>query len=112
MAFQLMNNIIINLEACLKEVVKPGYSFKVHIDGLSDHIYVKVYNQLNNTYQMVTIPAEIFHYTPNEIQAFDQIINTLAIGTSAFDILPAYLRNFERLMHQLLYSEYTPGKLY
>lgn len=111
MEYQVMSQIS-TIEACLKEVVKPDYTFKVYMDTLNDHLYIRVSNTITNMNQTVTINAHIFHYSTTQWEAMDQIIDILAKGTSGFDVLPRYWRNFEFLMEQILYSEYEPGKLY
>ena len=74
------------------------------------HIPTKVYQYMTyDDYYLTHI------FNKNKFNALDDLLDDIALtsmGSRAFDIKPRYWRVFDDLMHQLFYSEFTPGKLW
>lgn len=97
-----------HIEAVIKELLKPGWDVRLYQRAEMPAISIRFMHKASNQYQQVEISEEFIQRSNGPYA----IINYLSMATNCLSVLPVYQRTFEKLMHEIMFSEFTPGKLW
>lgn len=101
--------LIDTVDAIIKEFLKPGYTVQTYMDVVHDNFNIKFHNKKNNTYKIIRLDSYFMMNSNNKI---DYIVDYLSTCTNALSVKPLYSRIFDHLMEEILWTEFTPGKLW
>lgn len=97
-----------NIEDILRELLQPGFEVYARLSNAHDNMEILILESSSGSYE--TIQYDYYKFNVMD-DLLDEIALT-AMGSKAFDMKPKYWRVFNHLIHKLLYSEFTPGKLW
>ena len=96
----------------LNKFLNLGYSLDLAQNLYYDSIDIRIIGKHPNSFQIINVPTHNFYYKMNSIQLAESILDFLVLSTNGvFYVYPKYIRNFNKLMDQILESEFKPGVL-
>lgn len=100
-----------DINAILNEVIdKSEFKADVFLGSNSDYINIRIYYYKTKKYQLIAISGHALYMGKSNL--INQIIQNIEIVCRNLINETLYLSTFDFLMDQIMYSQYTPGKLY
>lgn len=96
-----------SLESLIKEHLKPGWSVRLFQSSHTSSVSIIFHNKMNNMSQRVEI-ADEFILNIGVMSVMDY----LSTSVSCTILTPTYQKIFDHLMRNILWQEFTPGKLW
>lgn len=103
-----------DLNSVLKEMFEVDGLFKVDtlLSVATDHLEIRVYHYISKSYQILTLTHEYLSHLDNSQKALNNVYDKVNFMCQNLAAGTMYLYNYHVLMQQILWGEFTPGKLY